>query len=115
MDNSTPGPGRPPAKRGRGRPKGRVNKKLSDSLIERIHEKYPDFCPVLEMIDTAMDPNNTPDLRFNACKEVAQYIYPKKKAVEVNSREGGTFQVVLKQYNNASNDEQIEDEPGDTE
>lgn len=106
MDNSTPGPGRPPAKRGRGRPKGRVNKKLSDSLIERIQQKWPEFCPVLEMIEFAMDHTNTPDLRFKACSEVAQYIYPKKKAVDVSSRDGGTFEIVLKQYNNASNDEE---------
>lgn len=97
--NKKPGPGRP-----RGRPKGSPNKKLSDSLIERINLRFPGFDPILSMIEDALDESNTPDLRFRAKAEVASYMYPKKKAIEHSADDGATFQVVLKQYNNAAND-----------
>ena len=78
----------------------------SNATDKLVNSEKSEFCPVLEMIEFAMDQTNTPDLRFKACAEVAQYIYPKKKAVDVNARDGGTFEIVLKQYNNASNDEE---------
>ena len=87
-----------------GRVKGSKNKRLSDSLIERINEKFPEFDPILSMIEDALNESNTPDLRFRAKAEVASYMYPKKKAIEHSSDDGATFQVVLKQYNSAAND-----------
>ena len=32
-----------------------------------------------------MDPSNTPELRFQANKELAQYVAPKRRAVELDA------------------------------
>ena len=96
--NKKPGPGRPPG-RPRGRPKGKPNKKLSESLFDRIKQKFPNYDPVIKMIEIALDDCNSKELRFNANKEVAQYIYPKKKAVEHKTEDGSApFQIIIKRY-----------------
>jgi len=40
-----------------------------------------------------MDVNNTPELRFQANKELAQYVAPKRKAVELDGTLDGGFNV----------------------
>ncbi len=96
--NKKPGPGRPKG-RPRGRPKGKPNVKLSETLHERLKEKYPNYDPVERMIEIALDEDNAIELRFTANKEVAQYIYPKKKAVEHKTEDGSSpFQIIIKRY-----------------
>lgn len=73
---------------GAGRPKGAVAKDTA-SLIAAMQEKYPDYDPVMAMIEIANDPEVDNALRLTASKEVAQYVYPKRKAVE-HSGPGGT-------------------------
>ena len=60
---------------------GRPNKN-KDRLLRQIKEEFPNYDPIIELCRTAMNEDNTPELRFNASKEVCQYVYPKLKAVE---------------------------------
>jgi len=64
------------------------------ALLSLIQEKWPNYHPVLEMADLANDPEADISLRFNANKEVAQYVAAKRKAIELTGKEGGPLQVV---------------------
>lgn len=63
--------------------------KNKQALIALLQAKYPDYHPVVEMaeIANAKDSHgeyvNDVSLRFNAHKEIAQYVTPKLKALEV--------------------------------
>ena len=70
-----------------GRQKGTPNKSRA-ALLEAINEKYPDYHPVLAMVEIAHDEGSTPEMRFQAHKEIAQYIEPKRKSTEITG-EGG--------------------------
>jgi Family of unknown function (DUF5681) len=60
-----------------GRPKGCRNKQ-SIAIAERLEVLG---CDSIEgMAVAATDPNTEINLRFQACKELAQYLFPKRKA-----------------------------------
>ena len=63
------------------RPAGTPNKN-KQALIALLEAKYPGYQPVVSMAEIANDMDNDLQMRFNAHKEVAQYIVPKLKAVE---------------------------------
>jgi hypothetical protein len=63
------------------RPAGTLNKN-KQALIALLQAKYPGYQPVISMADIANDDGNDLQTRFNAHKEIAQYIVPKLKAVE---------------------------------
>lgn len=67
-----------------GRQKGTPNKN-KQALLEAIQEKYPGYHPVLAMASIANDESLPLDVRFGAHKEVAQYVTPKLKAVEMTA------------------------------
>lgn len=62
-----------------GRQKGTPNK-LSASVRQRLEELGCD--PIAGMADIAMDENNTPELRGKMHAELAQYAYPRLKAID---------------------------------
>src|SRR5262245_45921495 len=62
-----------------GRVKGTPNKRTQD-VTERLAELGCD--PVEGMAGLAMDPNSSPDLKGRMYAELAQYVYPKRRAVE---------------------------------
>lgn len=66
-------------KRYGGRAKGVVNRK-TQTLIEKCEAKGVDVFEL--MLEYAIHPCE-PALRFAALKELAQYVYPKRKALEV--------------------------------
>lgn len=67
-----------------GRPKGASNKNKA-YLLKRLEEAYPGYHPVMEMARLANDKDVDDNLRFNANKEVAQYIMPKLKALDITA------------------------------
>jgi len=75
-----------------GRKAGTPNKNKQE-LLDRVHSKYPNYCPIEAMCEIAVDIENDVALRLQASKEVAQYIYPKRKAIEM-SGEGGKELVI---------------------
>ena len=67
-----------------GRAKGSKNKPKS-ALMRMLQDKYgKDFSPILNMAKIAMDPNADLALQLNANKELAQYLHPKLRSVEVS-------------------------------
>lgn len=69
--------------------------------IEKAREEDPDedrkeYHPIVEMALIAANPRNDVDLRHSAHKEVASYLYPKVKTVELESAggDGLTIQIV---------------------
>jgi len=74
------------------RPAGRPNKNR-DHLVKLIKKDYPEYNCILEMVSIAMQKDQTGEylndvnIRLNANKEIAQYIYPKLKAIEIIASE----------------------------
>lgn len=52
-------------------------------LQARLERRYPNWHAVLQMADMAHDETLEPALRFQACKEVAKYVVPQLKAIEL--------------------------------
>ncbi len=69
------------------RPKGSPNRPKR-ALLRLIQEKYPNYNPVLELVDVAMDENADATMRFNANRELLQYLEPKLKAIEITGEDG---------------------------
>jgi DNA invertase Pin-like site-specific DNA recombinase len=74
---------KPGTKKTGGRKKGSLDKPKQE-LIERIRQKFPDYCPVEAMCIIASDMGNEVSIRLSASKEVSQYIYPKLKSIDHN-------------------------------
>ena len=97
-----------------GRPPGSGNKPLKRLLAERLAEKYPDFDPVMEMIEGSLQikqiAESSGDLSdYKAAVEsfdrVTKYIQPSLKAVSVQTDNALTISVQRKRYDGSqSND-----------
>ena len=90
-----------------GRPKGSGNKPLKRLLAERLSEKYPDFDPVIEMIEGSIKikqiAEGTGELSdYKAAVEsfdrVSKYIQPTLKATELTTDGGLTVSVQRKRF-----------------
>lgn len=66
-----------------GRTLGALNKS-KDRLLKALKAEYgEEFDPIMKMAEIASNDENEPALRLQGWKEVAQYVYPKLKAIEV--------------------------------
>ena len=68
-----------------GRIKGTPNKK-TEEVVERLFNLGCD--PISGMAHIAMDTNNSPELRGKMYAELAGYLFPKRKATEINTDDG---------------------------
>ena len=67
-----------------GRPIGSLNKNKG-KLLRSLKEMYgDDFDPIMKMAEIASNADNDDTLRLAGWKEVAQYVYPKLKSVELS-------------------------------
>lgn len=66
-----------------GRQAGTPNKR-TQNLIELIDKYHKGFNPVLELIEICKAEDTPIDLKVNILKEVAPYLYPKRKAIELS-------------------------------
>ena len=89
---------------GAGRPKGSLGTKTK-AVQEKLEALDCDPIEALAMI--AKDTSNTPELRFQANKELAQYIAPKRRAVEMDALVDGGLNVNVLQF--AKQDEEEKD------
>ena len=65
-----------------GRTVGALNKN-KDRLLRMLKAEYgEEFDPIMRMAEIAATPENDDSLKLSAWKEVAQYVYPKLKAIE---------------------------------
>jgi hypothetical protein len=78
-----------------GRTKGTPNKDKAH-FLSLIADRWPDYHPVVAMAGIAHDESLDIELRFAAHKEVAQYVAPKLKAVELTGADGGPAQFVFR-------------------
>ena len=62
-------------------------------LYNLLHEKFPNYHPVIAMAIIANDPINDIELKFQAHKEVAKYVCPQLKAVEVTGMGGEAMEI----------------------
>jgi hypothetical protein len=76
---------------GQGRPKGTLNKRTVE-VIEKLTALHCD--PIEGMARIAMNENNAIELRAKMFVELAQYVAPKRKAVE-HSSDTGTIETLL--------------------
>ena len=82
-------PGRPPGQpRTGGRQKGTPNKKTAEVRDLLLSLKCD---PVRGMALIAMNKKNPPELRGRMYSELAQYMWPKRKAIEVSGDDGGPY------------------------
>ena len=95
-----------------GRPKGSGNKPLKRLLAERLAEKYPDFDPVMEMIEGSLQIKSIAESSgelsdYKAAVEsfdrVTKYIQPTLKAIEHSGDQGLTVSVQRKRYDGQTN------------
>ncbi len=69
-----------------GRAKGIPNKKTND-LIELINQEYEGFNPIIELIKLSKKKDIEDSLRASILKDVASYIYPKRKSIDATTYE----------------------------
>ena len=74
------------------RPAGTPNRPKRQ-LLALLQEKYPGYHPVVEMAAIAHDMTNDVTLRAQMHKEVAQYVTPKLKAIEVQLEASGDLRI----------------------
>ena len=78
-----------------GRTSGTLNKK-SQAVGELIAQKYPTYHPILSLVEIAQDTNNEVSLRLQANKEVAKYVCPQLKSIEIKEHQEETRIVVVR-------------------
>ena len=84
-----------------GRSKGTPNKK-TEELAQRLADIGCD--PVEGMAIIAMDEGNPPELRGRMYAELAQYLYPKRRATEIRTDDGWAACGVSHRYKRAGAD-----------
>ena len=80
---------------GSGSPKGSLGEKTL-AVQEKLQQLNCD--PIEALANISMDTNNTPELRFQANKELAQYVAPKRKAVELEGMIDGGLNVSVVKF-----------------
>jgi uncharacterized ubiquitin-like protein YukD len=80
------------------------------ALLAEIRKRYPNYHPILAIVDIAHDKDCPLDLQFNCHKTVAKYIEPELKSIEVKGdfRETHTVRVSLFDSSNAEDAEFVE-------
>ena len=82
-------------RQGAGRPKGSLGEKTK-AVQAKLEELGCD--PIEALANISMDNSNTPELRFQANKELAQYVAPKRKAVELEGMIDGGLNVSVVKF-----------------
>ena len=82
-------------RQGAGRPKGSLGEKTK-AVQAKLDELGCD--PIEALANISMDNSNTPELRFQANKELAQYVAPKRKAIEMDASVDGGLKVNVVQF-----------------
>ena len=79
-----------------GRKKGTPNKR-TQALLDAIGDVCPDYDPVVSMAIIANDVTQELSIRVQCHKEVAQYVHPKRKALEVDMQ--GSMDIGVREVN----------------
>lgn len=76
-----------------GRRKGTPNKRTAE-LATKIKSKHKDFDPILELIDIYNNPETTLDVKTDILKNIAPYMYPKRKSISSDQAESETKMLI---------------------
>lgn len=81
---------------------GKTDKQLAIfALIEEYNEEHGiKYNPIREMIDMGLDKLVDEHIRFNAHKEVAAYMYPKRRAEDEQGNPGNDYTIQIMNYTN---------------
>ena len=80
---------------------GSTNKN-KDRLWKALKAEYgDDFDPIMKMAEIASNDDNDDALKLNAWKEIAQYVYPKLKAIEISGDEESPLKIIAIDYQHA--------------
>jgi len=77
-----------------GRLPGTPNKK-SLEIRELVAQRYPNYHPVLALAEIATDPANEVAIRLQANKEVAKYMAPQLKAIEIRDGKEDEVKIIV--------------------
>jgi len=83
-------------RQGSGRPTGSPNKR-SKEIQERLDAM--DVDPIEGMAMIASDPTVTPELKFQCFKELAQYVAPKRKSIDMTQTSVGDMTIEMVNFN----------------
>ncbi len=89
------------ARPGAGRPKGLPNKRTKE-IAERLAEL--DCDPIEGMAMIANDTTLDHSLRLQAFKELAQYVAPKRKSVDIDATIDGNVSIEVVRYSDLDED-----------
>jgi len=81
-------PAPPPVPPKQRKPAAVANPMAHTALGRFIASRYPDYDPISAMLELATDPLTDEKLKFQANKEIASYLYPKLKQVEIRPGTG---------------------------
>ncbi|MAD28996.1 MAG: hypothetical protein CMP00_04930 [Woeseiaceae bacterium] len=96
-----------------GRPKGSGNKPLKRLLQERLADKYPDYDPVLELVDATIKikqiADSTGEIQdykslVDSLEKVSRFLQPTLKAVELQTDNALTVSVTRKRFDSTTKD-----------
>ena len=76
------------------RPAGSPNKP-TQALRALLDKRFPGWSPVVQMAEIAQDAEQAIEVRLSAAKEVAKYIYPQLKAVDLADAAGNPAKLVI--------------------
>ncbi len=93
------------ARPGAGRPKGLPNKRTKE-IAERLAEL--DCDPIEGMAMIANDTTLDHSLRLQAFKELAQYVAPKRKSVDIDATIDGNVSIEVVRYSDLDEDTSTE-------
>jgi hypothetical protein len=77
-----------------GRKKG-VQNQMQRDLAELLHESFPGYDPVHAMAAIANDERNDLTIRLQASKEVARYVRPALRSMEIKGDAAAPMQLVI--------------------
>ena len=95
----------------RGRPKGSGNRPLKRLLHDRLAEKYPDYDPILDLVDSCIKikqiAETTGELSdyksaVDSTEKLAQYLQPRLKSVEQTGDSKLVVSLQRKRYDGCS-------------
>ncbi len=75
-----------------GRRRGTPNKRTR-AVIDLLKERFPEYHPVVAMAEIANDESHSVELRLQAHKEVAHYVAPTRKAVEITAEQAVSMSI----------------------
>lgn len=68
--------------------------KTNHHLLTMLQDRYPNYHPLMAMAELANDEKTEDGIRFNCHKEIAKYVEPQLKSVEVRGRVKADFGVL---------------------